>query len=323
VGIFYGRDDELTQVQDYLIKERCPLVALLGMAGIGKSVFAVRLIEEIANHYDYIIWRNRALRSLPSLETLVSDLIMFFRQSNETEIPFDHPPVMADLIETFRNSRCLVILDNFESLFQEKKLTAYYQSGYENYGQLLKQIAQTRHQSSVLLLSRETPLELMGLAGEHLPTRLLTLKGLTAPTVEQFLSYQGISGSNQNTLSQLMADYSGHPMALQQIATTVQTLFHGNLKELLQTNTIFVGEVLANYFSEQLERLSPLEEKIIHQLAIAPEGLNLNEIQTNLPKTNDLSDVMTALNSLNRRCLLEKYPQNQITYFTLIPSLKK
>lgn len=84
-----------------------------------------------------------------------------------------------------------------------------------------------------------------------------------------------------------------------------------------------MGAVLADYLSQQLEHLSPLEEKIIYQLAIAPDGLTLNEIQINLPETNDLSDIMTALNSLNRRCLLEKYPQNQITYFTLIPSLKK
>jgi hypothetical protein len=226
-------------------------------------------------------------------------------------------------MQAFRTSRCLVILDRYESLFQVKTFASYYQPGYENYGELLKQIAQTRHQSSVLLLSRETPLELMALAGDQLPTHLMTLDGLAVITVRELLAKKGIQMYDSNGFSQLMSDYSGHPVAINQLATTVHTLFDGNLHDLLAQNTIFVGEILASYFAEQFQRLSPLEQQVIHHLATATSGLTLKEIQHQLPQIKDISTVMTALSSLNRRCLLEKFTNQQITRFTLIPSLKK
>ncbi|MFP3423338.1 hypothetical protein R0K19_28645, partial [Bacillus sp. SIMBA_161] len=72
-----------------------------------------------------------SLRGIPSLETLLRDLMACFRHSQEIETNDDHPPLIADLIEEFRSSRCLVILDNFESLFQPNNLASHYQAGYE------------------------------------------------------------------------------------------------------------------------------------------------------------------------------------------------
>ena len=331
VGTFYGRKEELSHIKQYLIRERCPLVALLGMGGIGKSVFTAHLVEQIATHYDHIIWRNLPSPSVPTLETLLTDLMIGLQSEEETEMQRNNSPTITDLIAKMQRDRCLIILDQFETLFQEKNWAGYYQKGYESYGELLKQIAQTRHQSSLLILSRETPLEVMSLAGNDTPTRIFTLKGFTPTTVQAFLTGKGLN-YDDSQVSQLISDYSGHPVALNQIVTTVQTLFNGNLQDLFATNTIFVGEILAAYFSEQLNRLSPLEEQVINQIAIAPsagnssiapQGLTLNEIANELPDLPDLSYVIIALNSLDRRCLLEKFTNNQVTKFTLIPLLKK
>ncbi|AFZ45602.1 fis family transcriptional regulator [Halothece sp. PCC 7418] len=323
VGTFCGRTMQLTTLENDLIKERCPLVGLLGMAGIGKSAIAVRLIESVADNYDYVIWRNLSLRGVPHLDNLLRDLMACFRHSQEIETNDNHPPLIADLIEEFRASRCLVILDNFESVFQANNLASYYQGGYENYGDLLKQVAQTRHQSSILLLSRETPLELITLAGDQLPTRFMTLNGLTVETVKEILAKKGINIADKNLLSRLTQDYSGHPIAINELVTTAQTLFDGNFDELLDSNPLFIGEILSRYFSEQFQRLSPLEKQVMTHLAASNSGLTLKEIQHNLSDINDLSYVMTALSSLNRRCLLQKQTNQKITRFTLIPTLKK
>ena len=317
VSTFCDRATELTQAQKFLIQERFPLVAVLGMAGMGKSVFTVRLVEQIASNYDYIIWRNLSLRSIPTLETLLTDLMRCFQSSQES----DTPPVIADLIQQLQRDRCLVILDNFESLFQPQNFAGYYQSGYENYGELLKQITQTHHQSSLLLLSRETPLELMSLTGGTSTTPMITLKGLTRDGIEQLLSEKGLNCQDDTIFSQLLDHYSGHPVAINELAITVQTLFAGNFNDLLQDNSIFVGEIMSHYFSQQLQRLSPLEKEVIEHLA--SESLTLKEIQNSFSENKDLSYLMAALNSLNRRCLLEKLTDNDITRFTIIPSLKK
>ncbi|MFP4134995.1 MAG: NACHT domain-containing protein [Halothece sp.] len=321
VKTFADRATELTQAQDFLIQERSPLVAVLGMAGIGKSVFAVRLVEQIASNYDYVIWRNLSLRSVPILETLLTDLMRCFPSSQETEA--DTPPVIGDLIQQLQRDRCLIILDQFETLFQENNWAGYYQSGYENYGELLKQITQTHHQSSLLLLSRETPLELISLTGGTPTTAMITLKGLTRDGIEQILSEQGLNCQDDTIFSQFLDHYSGHPVAINELAITVQTLFAGNFKDLLQDNSIFVGEIMSHYFSQQLQRLSPLEKEVIEHLALTSEGLTLQDIQNNCSEKKDLSYIMAALNSLNRRCLLEKFTDKETTRFTIIPSLKK
>ncbi len=315
VRTFVDRAAELTQAQEFLIQERYPLVTVLGMAGIGKTVFAVRLVEQIASNYDYVIWRNLSLRSVPTLESLLADLMRCFQQSEETNTP----PLIGDFIQQLQRDRCLVILDNFESLFQPQHLASYYQSGYENYGELLKQITNTHHQSSLLLLSRETPFE--SLTGTTAP--MITLNGLTRDGSKQLLSEIGVECDDNTILSQLITNYSGHPVAINELAVTVQTLFNGNLNELLQQNTIFVGEIISSYFSEQIESLSPLEREIIEHLALASEGLTLTEIPNHLADIKDLSHLMTALSSLNRRCLLEKLTNDQITRFTVMPMLKK
>ncbi|NBD31559.1 MAG: hypothetical protein GVY17_00935, partial [Cyanobacteria bacterium] len=41
--------------------------------------------EEIADAYNYVIWRNLALRGHPTLETLFTDLLAFFRHSQKKE----------------------------------------------------------------------------------------------------------------------------------------------------------------------------------------------------------------------------------------------
>jgi hypothetical protein len=47
------------------------------------------------------------------------------------------------------------VLDNAESILQNGELTGEYRSGYEGYGQLFRCIATTRHQSCLILTSRQ------------------------------------------------------------------------------------------------------------------------------------------------------------------------
>ena len=51
VSIFYGRTDELEKLTQWITIDRCRLIALLGMGGIGKSALAVRLAEQLAPQF--------------------------------------------------------------------------------------------------------------------------------------------------------------------------------------------------------------------------------------------------------------------------------
>ena len=65
VSIFYGRAEELALLEKWLIVDRCRLVTLLGMGGIGKTSLSIKVAERIQEQFDYIIWHS--LYNAPSL----------------------------------------------------------------------------------------------------------------------------------------------------------------------------------------------------------------------------------------------------------------
>ncbi len=55
VSIFYGRYEDLVTLTQWLITDRCRLIALLGMGGIGKTALATKLARQTVKHFDYLI----------------------------------------------------------------------------------------------------------------------------------------------------------------------------------------------------------------------------------------------------------------------------
>lgn len=75
VSVFYGRDCELTTLQQWL-QDRCRLVLLSGMGGIGKTSLAVKIAEQVQDEFKFVIWRS--LRNAPPIKELLVELILFF-----------------------------------------------------------------------------------------------------------------------------------------------------------------------------------------------------------------------------------------------------
>jgi len=76
--------------------------------------------------------------------------------------------------------RCLLVLDNLETLLQSGDPEGGYLPGYEGYGRLIRRLAESAHQSCVLLTSREKPREIETLEGVRSPVRSLRLSGMDA-----------------------------------------------------------------------------------------------------------------------------------------------
>ncbi len=76
--------------------------------------------------------------------------------------------------------------------------------GYEGLARVLHRVAETEHQSCLLLTSREKPGELVPLEGSRAPVCALRLARLDDDACQQLLAEKGVAGSaaDQGVLGQ-------------------------------------------------------------------------------------------------------------------------
>ncbi len=302
VPSFYGREGELATLAQWVVQERCRVVSVLGLGGIGKSALVTRAMHWMAVHFQVVIFRS--LRDAPACETLVEECLKVLAPQPLNLAPADLEHRLSLLLEHLREQRVLLVLDNLESLLLEGEVLGHLRPGYEGYARLLRSVAQTAHPSCLLLTSREKPAELRALEGRKTPVRSLRLVGLEATACEQLLAEHELVGFPQER-ALLGERYEGNPLALQIVAETITDLFAGAIGQFLAQDTLVFGSI-SDLLDEQMARLSPLEQTILYWLAIAREPLTLQELGTLLMARLSPVQVLEAVDGLRRRSLIER-----------------
>jgi WD40 repeat protein len=298
---FCGRDAELDKLTGWLTIDRCKLVGILGIGGIGKTALAARLSDEgLGRNFDRAIWRS--LREAPPLPQLLGELVQFLSEFTEIEVPSGSDRSIARLLYYIQQKRCLIVLDNLESIMESGDYAGNYRQGYADYGRLFHNIGTTRHQSCLLFTSREPPPEIAELAGEDLPVRALYLSGLSndAPTL---LTKIGLTGSDTQ-LVEIAERCQGNPLYLRIVANTIVHSFSGQIENFLTANQYTYGKI-AYVLQAQLERLSRAEKLIIYHLAIQREPVSLESLETYLQPVGYANTVVQTIDSLQQRALIE------------------
>ncbi|RCJ36871.1 hypothetical protein A6769_15380 [Nostoc punctiforme NIES-2108] len=301
---FYGRIEELITLEQWILNEHCQLVALLGIGGIGKTALSVKFAQKIQDNFEYVIWRS--LREAPPVKIILGNLIQFISDEQETEsnLPESLSDRVSRLLYYLQNNRCLVILDNAESILRSGSRAGLYREGYEEYGELLRRVGEATHQSCLVLTSREKPKEVALLEGQALAVRSLALSGLKVAEGQEILKLKGLSAA-EDEWKVMIERYAGNPLALKIVATTIQDIFDGNVTEFLQQYTSVFGDI-RDVLEQQFERLSDLEKDIMYWLAINRESVTLSELRDDIISPVPPAKLLEALESLGRRSLIEK-----------------
>jgi WD40 repeat protein len=317
VSTFYGRTQELATLEQWISQDCCRVVAILGMGGIGKTSLAVKLAQLHQDSFEFVFWRS--LLQAPPLDELLTKLIQFLSNSQEITLPATTDEKITQLLDCLRSHRCLIVLDNLETILNSGEgtfhsRTGYYRTEYEDYGILLKRVGETSHQSCLVLTAREKPSEVASLEGVTLPVRSWQLRGLQPAEGKELLTAKSFLNGSQEEWLDLVQRYSGNPLALKIVATAIQELFDGNISDFLAQGIAVFGDI-QDLLVTQFNRLSVVEKEVMYWLAINRDPISLSELQADIVTSLSPPKLLEALNSLLRRFLIEK----SAACFTLQP----
>lgn len=297
----YGRDDEIEHLGKAISKERFHLVAILGMGGVGKSALARKVSDDLLTEFDFIVWRS--LRSPRTLSEILEEWLLILSQQRISELPKEVDSRIHLLGYYLQQARCLLVLDNIESILREDK-TGQYRKGYEDYGNLLQFVSALEHQSCLVLTSREKPKDIHFLEDEASRVRALELDGLKDDEGILLLKKRSLVSTDEDLLA-VTRHYSGNPLALFVVSEMVRDVYHGKVNDFLKEGLRVFGDI-NDLLAEQFERLPKLEQDILIWLAVEREQVTLNRLYDNFIEPISRPQLQEAILSLRRRFLIER-----------------
>lgn len=117
---FYGRAADLATLKQWVLGDRCRLITLLGLQGVGKTDLATKLAEQLQSEFKVIIWRSlqtigQTHAPLP-FDDFLNDLMSHLTPDLATSISGTIAARVRQFITRLSQIPCLLIFDNVESV---------------------------------------------------------------------------------------------------------------------------------------------------------------------------------------------------------------
>jgi WD40 repeat protein len=337
--VFYGRTADKNKLKEWLLKDRCQLVALLGIGGIGKTALAIELTKEIKGDFEHTI--SVSLRNALRVKELLDRLLLNLHNQQKPDLSGNVGEKISQLIQYFQLHRCLIVLDNAESILEDGEPAGVYRKDYQDYGELLRAVGESVHQSCLVITSRDKPPEVALLEEKTPLVKSRELEGLDETAAKKLiekiwsdaLKDEGKTnsfslgdeedslalGDEEKEWKKLNNLLGGNPLVIKIISPTIKERYECNIRNFLEEEkSLFLPGGLRELLSEQFRRLSELEKDIMYWLAINRTPVSVSELQEDIiPKVPPLK-LLKALESLSWRSLIEKNAQ-EVLELTLQP----
>ncbi|QSJ19004.1 NACHT domain-containing protein [Nostoc sp. UHCC 0702] len=302
---FYGRTQELAELRKWLTQERCRLVIVHGIGGIGKSALIRHLVDKIADKYDYLIWLS--LESAPPFEQILIKLVQFLSKGEKESGD------ISQIMQYLQEQKCLIILDNWE------EITGADSEDYAKYSLFLEKIAKNTHKSNLLLVSRKITPNIQILEGQLV--RCKKLGALTYQEAKEILIAEGLSGTDRE-LEEFSRRYS-NPWILKRITPQIHTVFDGEISPFMDIS-IFVDDVITDFLDQQFKVIKKDEINLIYWVALRRNSATWNQLVQDIKQFLSYNQLFQTLNDLiERRSLIAKNIEDIPIRYILDPVILK
>jgi len=285
---FQDRFVETKQIVDFLNNDSQRLMTIVGRAGVGKTAMVCRLLKTLERgelpddlgemKADGIVYLSETGSHRVNFANVFADLSKLLPPSEETaerlEGIYKNPQTstgdkMRALLDGFPSGRVILLLDNFESLFDPESQNPRDSELSEALNALL---GGPHHAVKAIITTRIAPHDLA--ISEPGRQRHLRLdEGLESPYAENVLreidadGRVGLKTASDAVLNKAREKTRGFPKALVAIYGILSVDRYTTLEELLDL-PILPENVVEAYVGEAFNRLDPSAQKVMQALAV-------------------------------------------------------
>jgi hypothetical protein len=318
VSRFQGRTEELEQLSYWSQDLESQMIFISGMVGSGKTLLATKFARQAQQNFDWVVWRS--LRNAPPIQELLDNIIHTLMPEVTLTLSTNIDLQILQLLSYLRKHRCLLILDDLQSILESGYCATTYRPGYEEYGQLLRSIIASHHQSLAIITSRNQPKGLKFY--EQHKVRFLKLKGFKKSTLKEIYNFNTKNLNSEVEWQKLCDYYLDNPQILKIVTSIIKQLFDGNITQFFQQKRIALEEV-ENLIQQEFESLSTLEKEISYWLALSNSSLCLEKLASNLIKPVSIKDLLEGINELKDRSLIKKNDEQYTLHVLFADYLKR
>lgn len=263
--------------------QRASVVAVEGLSGSGKSYLVSSLLETNIDELGYksILWYD------PQTNDTLDNFI------NQTEAIISLTGLSSlskckELLSLFRREKILLVIDNFEQVDQP------------SYSTLLDLAGRQGTPASVILISREYSELSRSLAG----IRHFGVGGFDSSELLEYLATRGIEDIDEKTISKILDETDGLPLAASLFATLVID-FGSSIDELLGGKIIKANR-LHQWFNEILSRMEEDEVKLLQFLSHCDVPFNRGIINL-AGRQYSINNIDFCFENIQRKYLVQRY----------------
>ncbi|MBD2186056.1 tetratricopeptide repeat protein [Aerosakkonema funiforme] len=206
-----GRKKEVEELQKWLANPNIKTIGIQGLGGIGKSSLAAYLYQnsrfaakywaDVSQKPDFAAFAEKTIPALGGSVTQTGDTTQ----------------LINDLLKCLRQQRCLLVIDNLETLLNEAR-----EFPDPAYQQLFNRWLRQGDTSTLLLTTQEQPIRLQAEKNWYF------LEGMTPSDGAELLQKLEIQGTLEE-LAAFAASVDGHPLTLQLVAGFLRQYCHSQL----------------------------------------------------------------------------------------------
>jgi predicted ATPase/DNA-binding XRE family transcriptional regulator len=324
-----GREKEIADIREYLLKADIRLVTLIGPPGIGKTRLSIESARAALSDFpEGVFFVALAPLNDPNLiPQTVAQSLGYVQASNL--------PIEGQLQEGIGNKRMLIVLDNCEHLIEAAaslassllsscsrlKILATSRESFRITGEWLYRVPAFDISEEVSSITLES--------ASNFPA--LTLFAERARAVEPAFS---LNAENIQMVSAICAHLDGLPLAIELIAARIRLMSPQVLLERLSSPFVLAAagmrdaadrqKTLNNAIGWSYNFLSEEEKQLFAQLAVFSGGFTLETAETIFSQTVKEKSVTEIITSLLDKSLLQRtFKANDGNRFNMLVTIQQ